>query len=155
MPPSRLFHTAPPCASGQHPTFFLAGSRRFERDSGYQRVAPAAVRGVTFQNLPAYIVTPDISRALSSRKEPAPSLYRTHLIRSPVGCLISHPLDTFFIARLTISDNAGARGETKESATTARPIRDLLTNVRKPALESISALSPRSRYTSAINHISR
>lgn len=155
MPPSRLFHSrAPVCIPLEHFSSPVSSFR--ERDSGYRRVAigTGCRPGHHFSNLSAYIA-PDISRSLSSRKNRAPTLSR-HSIRSPVGCLISHPLDTFFIVRLTISDNArprGVTGETKESATTARPIRDLLTNVRKPARIDIG--SPRSRYTSTINHISR
>lgn len=151
MFPSRLFHSAP----RMHPVGRFSSSFRGRFRLSASRDWHRLPSGRHFSNLPAYASSIYLARCLRAKEPLYRAVWFTFPSSPPVGCLISHPLNTFFIARLTISDNARlrGRGETKESATTARPIRDRLTNVRKPAWIDIG--SPRSRYTSAINHISR
>lgn len=136
--------------------------RRFGRHSGYRRVAIGTRHGASlFKPPPAYADSIYLARCLRAKELSlslflflALSLYR--LILTPVGCLISHPLDTFFIARLTISDNAHGRGSRRNERKCDDRAADKgpLDKCSKTGVR-IDIGSPRPRYTSAINHISR
>lgn len=152
MFPQRLFHLRPHVHSG--PGISPRSLAPFERNSGYRRAAIGGrYQRLTFQSrlIPAIYLARCLLKNSRARFI-APSDGRRFV--APVGCLISHPLNAFFIARLTISDNARSKSRKNEGKCDGRADKlDRLTNVRKPARESISA--PRSRYTPAINHLYR
>lgn len=129
----------------------------FERNSGYRR-APRLAVGTSVSLFKADLYPRYIPLSLSSKELRARFIASSDGRRfvAPVGCLISHPLNALFIARLTISDNArGPSRERTEGKCDGRADkRDPLDKCSRTGAR-IDIGAPRSRYTPAINHLYR